>query len=139
MHRVLVAVKASVTHTSADCVYSQKLTETQQASMRKQEQIAAQQQQQIKLQAEALENARIQQEITAKQFEEQKVMLLEQQAQLVQQQQEALQMALLAKQQAEQAANSAADQALKKAEAMKRRITPPAKPGLSFFNLWFFN
>lgn len=67
MHRVLVAVKASVTHTSADCVYSQKLTETQQASMRKQEQIAAQQQQQIKLQAEALENARIQQEITAKQ------------------------------------------------------------------------
>ena len=56
-------------------------------------------------------------------------MLLQQQAQLVKQQQEALQMAMLAKQQAEQAASSAADEALRKAEAMKRRITPPAKPG----------
>lgn len=60
-------------------------------------------------------------------------MLLAQQAQLVKQQQEALQMALLAKQQAEQAANSAAEQALQKAEAMKKRITPPAKPGLTVF------
>lgn len=91
--------------------------------------MSQQQVQQIKLQAEQLENARQQQRITEQQFEEQKGMLLQQQQQLVKQQQEALQMALVAKQQAEVAANNAVEQALAKAEAMKRKITPPAKPG----------
>lgn len=66
-------------------------------------------------------------------------MLLNQQQQLVKQQQEALEMALLAKQQAEIAANTAAEQALKKAEAMKRRITPPAKPGPAKFSAFLLN
>ena len=106
-----------------------RLNEQQQLAMKQQEKMAQQQHQQIKLQAEQLENARQQQRLTEQQFEEQKAMLLQQQQQLVKQQQEALQMALIAKQQAEVAANNAVEMALAKAEAMKRKITPPAKPG----------
>ena len=49
-----------------------------------------------------------------------------------------MQMVLVAKQQAEMTANTAAEAALKKAEAMKRRITPPAKPGTFLRHFAFF-
>lgn len=50
--------------------FREKLTAQQNASMKKQEQIAAQQQQQIKMQAEALEHAREQQKLTMRQVSE---------------------------------------------------------------------